>query len=220
MTYRIIFNLIWCILYSLFNIKYEEVKNTLIQINIDCLYLTSGGCQTIMGRKSNYIIFSKDFFDPYLYSINWCSSVWFLSVNNELIIIYYCIPSWNVLLKASSDEELFILVSSISNFSLWSILSRVFEYTFVMSKIYRNVVNLKLLFEELKYKSFFMAKRSSCRCQYWMDQYDFKTTALVLFKFIFASVWPIILRGETCKSNFCSMSARIHLLLLLLLLLL
>ena len=49
--------------------------------NIGYALHISGCFATIMRRKTNYIIISKDFFDLSLHIINQCSSIWFLSVN-------------------------------------------------------------------------------------------------------------------------------------------
>lgn len=78
-------------------------------------------------------------------------------------------------------------------------------------------MNFMLFCEGLNYKGSSMAIRTSCMCQYSVDQSGTTTAALVLFQVIFSSVWHVMLKGGKCKRNCCSMSARLHLLLLLLL---
>ena len=88
LTYTIMFNLIWRISHKLFVVKHENVENNFIHINNDCVCFTSGWCPpTIARRRTNYVIISKDLFDPNLYSINAPIYIWFLRVKNELITI-------------------------------------------------------------------------------------------------------------------------------------
>ena len=90
--------------------------------------------------------------------------------------------------------------------------------TISLSFLLNYVCQPHVVFWRTKIQRFFHGhSKRRYGCLYWLSQSGTTTGALVLSRVLFASVWLIILKGWICNNKCCSISRRMHQLLVLLL---